>query len=62
MQTNVAVKVGGEDDHQAGLQSAPLLYFLSGMVAGGEAISLLKEKAFGIERKDALQSSMSCGN
>lgn len=51
--TNVTVKVGGKTITKRVFNVRPLLYFLAATVAGGEAISLLKEKAFGIERRDA---------
>jgi hypothetical protein len=36
----------------------PLLYFITGTALGGEAIAYLKEKAFGIERRDATLSEI----
>jgi hypothetical protein len=51
--TRVTVKVGGKTISKRVFNVKPLLYFLLGSTLGGEAISFLKEKAFGIERRDA---------
>ena len=51
--TRVTVKVGGKTVSKRVFNVRPLLYFLLGSTLGGEAISFLKEKAFGIERRDA---------
>jgi len=51
--TRVTVKVNGRTVTKRVFNVLPLLYFLLGSALGGEAISFLKDKAFGIERRDA---------
>lgn len=51
--TPVTIKVGGKTVTRRVFNVRPLLNFLIGSTLGGEAINFLKEKAFGIERKDA---------
>lgn len=51
--TNVTISVGGKTVSKRVFDVRPLLYFLTGTIAGGEAINWLKQHLFGIERKDA---------
>lgn len=54
----VTFKVGGKTVTKRAWDVRPLLYFLTGAALGGEAINILKDLAFGIERKDATLSEI----